>query len=261
MSDTTHRRQPAVFVGHGDPMMALRNDEVAQGLREVGSRIAACDPKAILAVSAHWYTRGTLVQSDPMPRQVNDMYGFPPELYAIHYRPKGNAELTRRVLQLLGDEVSVDDSWGIDHGVWTPAHHMFPKADIPIVELSVNGLADANYAYQVGQKLAALRDDGFVVLGSGNTVHNLREADWDNPHGTPENLAFSNAVRDAVIERDDQAVIDYQRLPHADFAVPTPDHYLPLVSVLGASQGEKPLVFNDIQNLGSISMTSFAFGL
>lgn len=254
-------RQPAIFVGHGDPMMALRNDDVAHGLRSVGERLLKARPKAILAVSGHWYTRGTLVQSDPTPRQVNDMYGFPPELYAISYRPKGNAELTRRVQELLGADVEVDDTWGIDHGVWTPLHHMLPNADVPVVELSVNGLADARYAYELGRRLSPLRDEGFVVLGSGNVVHNLRQADWDNPNGTPENVAFDEAVLAAVAARDDDVAIDYQRLPHADYAVPTPDHYLPLLTVLGAAAGEQAEVFNKVRNLGSISMTSYAFGL
>ncbi|MCI7219130.1 DODA-type extradiol aromatic ring-opening family dioxygenase, partial [Parafannyhessea umbonata] len=193
--------------------------------------------------------------------QVNDMYGFPPELYAIKYRPAGSAELTRRVQELLGADVEVDDTWGIDHGVWTPLHHMLPNADVPVVELSVNGLADARYAYELGRRLSPLRDEGFVVLGSGNVVHNLRMADWDNPNGTPENVAFDEAVLAAVAARDDDAAIDYQRLPHADYAVPAPDHYLPLLTVLGAAEGEQAEVFNKVRNLGSISMTSYAFGL
>mgnify|MGYP002115155804 FL=1 len=262
MSTTsTETRQPALFIGHGDPMMALRHDAISEGLASVGERLKAHHPKAILAVSAHWFTRGTLVQSDPTPRQVNDMYGFPPELYAIHYRPSGSKELTERVLELLGDDVAVDDTWGIDHGVWTPLHHMLPEADIPVVELSVNGLKNAKYAYEVGQKLSALRDEGFVVLGSGNVVHNLREADWENPHGTPQSLRFDDAILEAVKKRDDDAVIDFEKLPEAAYAVPTPDHFLPLVTVLGAAQGEEAEVFNHIQNLGSISMTSYAFGL
>lgn len=255
------KRQPALFVGHGDPMMALRDDDVAHALGRVGARVRAMAPRAILAVSAHWYTRGTLVQSDPHPRQVNDMYGFPEELYAIHYRPEGNAQLTARVRELLGDDVQVDDTWGIDHGVWTPLHHMLPKADVPVVELSVNGLRDAQYAYDLGRRLAPLRSEGFVVLGSGNVVHNLREVEWDNPDGTPQNVAFDQAVRKAVEARDDQAAVDYQALPSSGYAVPTPEHYLPLLTVLGASEGEAPEVFNDVRNLGAISMTSYAFGL
>lgn len=254
-------RQAAIFVGHGDPMMALRDDDVAKALRGVGARLQAMRPRAILAVSAHWYTRGTLVQSDPHPRQVNDMYGFPKELYAVSYRPEGSAALTRAVLDALGDEVAVDDTWGIDHGVWTPLHHMVPDASVPVVELSVNALKGADYAYDLGRRLAGLRDEGFVVLGSGNVVHNLREADWDNPHGTPENVAFDDAVRAAVVARDDAAVLGYGALPCAAYAVPTPDHFLPLPTVLGAAQGETPEVFNNVQNLGSISMTSYAFGL
>lgn len=255
------KRQAAIFVGHGDPMMALRDDDIAHQLREVGTRLKAMEPKAMLAVSAHWFTRGTFVQSDPHPRQINDMYGFPPELYAIKYRPSGSAALTEAVLAALGNDVEVDDTWGIDHGVWTPLHHMLPEADVPVVELSVNGVRDTQYAYDLGKRLAPLRDEGFVILGSGNVVHNLREADWDNPNGTEENVCFDYAVKKAVLARYDEAVIDYESLPHADYAVPTPDHYLPLPTVLGAAEGEKPEVFNNVQNLGSISMTSYAFGL
>lgn len=165
------------------------------------------------------------------------------------------------MLELLGDDAAVDDTRGIDHGVWTPLHHMLPEADIPVVELSVNGLKNAKYAYEVGQKLSALRDEGFVVLGSGNVVHNLREADWENLHGMPKNLRFDDAILKAVKKRDDDAVIGFEKLPEAAYAVPTPDHFLPLVTVLGAAQGEEAEVFNHIQNLGSISMTSYAFGL
>ena len=253
------KRQMAIFVGHGDPMMALRDDEVAHGLRAMGERVLADEPRAILAVSAHWHTRGTLVQGDPTPRQVNDMYGFPPELYAIEYRPSGCAELTARVQELLGDDVEVDDTWGIDHGVWTPLHHMLPEANVPVVELSVNGLEGARYAYDLGRRLAPLRDEGFVVLGSGNVVHNLREVEWDNPVGTPACDEFDAAVRAAVEARDDERVIRYQELPHASYAVPTPEHYLPLLTVLGAAQGERPEALNDVRNLGAISMTSYAF--
>lgn len=254
-------RQAALFVGHGDPMMALRDDDIAHELQAVGKRVKAMEPKAILAVSAHWYTRGTFVQSDPHPRQVNDMYGFPKALYEIKYRPSGSAELTQAVLDALGSDVEVDDTWGIDHGVWTPLHHMLPEADVPVVELSVNGLKGMDYAYELGKRLAGLRDEGFVILGSGNVVHNLAEADWDNPKGTTKNVAFDNAVRKAILARYDEAVINYGSLPYASYAVPTPDHYLPLPTVLGAAEGEKPEVFNNVQNLGSMAMTSYAFGL
>lgn len=256
------KRQAAIFVGHGDPMMALREDDIARGLRAVGDRVKAMEPKAILAVSAHWYKRATLVQSDPHPEQVNDMFGFPQELYDIQYAPEGCAELTQAVLDLLGDDVSVDDDWGIDHGVWTPLHHMLPEADVPVVELSVNMMKKADYAYDLGKRLAPLRDRGFVILGSGNVVHNLRHVTWDDYNGAaPETVAFSDEVTAAVRARDDQKVIDYRSIPNAKFAVPTPDHYLPLPTVLGAALGEQAEVFNDVKNLGSISMVSYAFGL
>lgn len=188
------------------------------------------------------------------------MYGFPEDLYRIHYRPQGSRELTDAVLDLLGSRVEVDDTWGIDHGVWTPLHHMVPDAHIPVVELSVDGTRDAAWAYETGELLAPLREHGFAIMGSGNIVHNLREV-VDRPDGAPQAVAFSNAARDAVLKRQDQALIGYKTLPHASWAVPMPDHFLPLVTILGATQGETPEVFNDVQNLGAVSMTSFAFGL
>jgi 4,5-DOPA dioxygenase extradiol len=242
-------------------MMALRDDKIAHTLRLIGKRIQSQKPKAILAISAHWFTRGTFIQSASKPRQVYDMYGFPPELYAIRYQPSGSAELTHRVQELLGPMANVDDSWGIDHGTWTPLHHMLPAADIPVVELSVNGLKDARYAYEIGKLLAPLRSEGYLIMGSGNIVHNLQLADFDDPSGAPENIAFSTAVRDSVAQRQDESILSYQKLPYASWAVPTPDHFLPLPTVLGAAQGEKAEIFNDVQNLSSISMTSFAFGL
>lgn len=254
------QRQPALFIGHGSPMLALQHDAVSQKLTSVGTRLLAMNPKALLVVSAHWFTRGTFVQSDPHPRQVNDMYGFPPELYHIHYRPNGSRELTQRVLELAPSHVSVDDSWGIDHGVWTPLVHMLPGAPLPVVELSVNGLQDATYAYELGRLLAPLRDEGFAILGSGNVVHNLRALrDTDRPDCRAD--AFNSAIKQAILARNDAQVLAYQTLPTANFAVPSPDHFLPLPTILGAAAGEDAEVFNDVSQMGALTMTSFAFGL
>ena len=257
------KRMPAVFVGHGSPMLALAHDGETRELRRIGDDVIAAHgkPKAILAISAHWYTNYTNVQTDEHPKQIYDMYGFPDELYEVDYPAAGSPELGRAVLDLPGLRVQENNQWGIDHGVWTPLVHMFPHADIPIAEFSVSRQLDARESYEVGRKLAALRDEGYLVLGSGNVVHNLRAVEWDNPHGTPMADAFDNAVRTAVQARDDEAVLAYEKLPHAAYAVPTPDHFLPLAYVLGASQGEKPQVFNNIRNLGSISITGYAFGL
>uniref|UniRef100_UPI00402796E6 dioxygenase family protein n=1 Tax=Mitsuokella multacida TaxID=52226 RepID=UPI00402796E6 len=229
------KKMPAIFVGHGSPMIALDHNELTDTYHRLGKRILEefGKPRAILMVSAHWYTHGTLVQSAAKPRQVYDMYGFPPELYALKYEPTGFAALTREVTDLLGNGVEVDDNWGIDHGTWSILVHIFPEADIPVVQLSVNGDIAACQSYELGQKLASLREKGYLIMGSGNVVHNLRRVEWENEHGNPD----------------------------ADYAVPTPDHFLPLLYVLGASQGESPYIFNNIRNLGSMALTGYAFGL
>lgn len=257
------KKMPAIFSGHGSPMLALEDTEVTRGLRKIGGEVIEKfgKPRAILAISAHWYTRGTYVQRTVEPKQVYDMYGFPQELYDFKYPVAGSLGLADRVLDLLGDDVSVDNSWGIDHGSWTVLAHMFPNADIPVVQLSVDGTISEEKMYEIGGKLAALRDEGYLVFASGNVVHNLRRVDWGNPSGSPETAAFNKAVIDMVEARDDAGVMNYRDLEHASYAVPTPEHFDPLIYILGAAKGEKPFVFNDHSELGSISMTGFAFGL
>lgn len=275
-------KAPAVFIGHGSPMLALANTEAEKRLAPSERALNACyadgvataelhsmgekllaggKPKAILAVSAHWYTPRTRVQTSKDPRQVYDMYGFPEELYRVEYPVAGFPELGQKVLDIDGVNAQEDNTWGIDHGIWSVLVHMFPKADIPIVELSVDQRLTPAQMYELGERFSSLRDEGFMVLGSGNIVHNLALTDWRNMKGTQAADSFSNVIRDLVLSRDDEAVVNYQKLDHADYAAPTPDHFAPLLYVLGASQGEQATVFNDVRNLGSMSMTSFAFGL
>ena len=153
------------------------------------------------------------------------------------------------------------DSWGIDHGAWSILVHIFPEADIPVVQLSVNGDITERAAYDLGQRLASLREKGYLIMGSGNVVHNLRRVEWENEHGSLAADRFDEAIKAAIEQRDDEAVIDYHRYPAADYAVPTPDHFLPLLYILGASQGESPYIFNNVRNLGSMALTGYAFGL
>lgn len=257
------KRMPVVFAGHGSPMLALADDEVARGLRAAGERIVGKfgKHKAMLAVSAHWYKPGTLVQSDPSPRQVFDMYGFPPELYQVEYPVAGCPELSGRVQGLLGNRVSVDDSWGIDHGTWTVLVHMFPEADVPVVQLSVDSTLPPEELYGIGKALSSLRDEGYLVFGSGNVVHNLGLVDWDWPNSaSPETLAFNADIIARVTSGDVEGVLGYRDLPHAPYAVPTPDHFLPLIYLLGAADGDSAEAFNDVCNLGSMAMIGFLFG-
>jgi 4,5-DOPA dioxygenase extradiol len=257
------QKMPVIFSEHGSPMLALEDTEVTRGLRTLGKNIIEQfgKPRAILALSAHWYTRGTYVQGTANPRQVYDMYGFPQELYDFKYPAKGSPELSSRILTLLGDQVSVNDTWGIDHGTWTVLCHVFPDADIPVVQLSIDATLSAGDIYQLGRALSPLREEGYLIFASGNVVHNLRRVEWDNPGGSPECAAFNQAITAYVTRREDGKVLDYPAVPHAVYAVPTPEHFLPLLYVLGAAQGEKPLVFNNHCELGAIAMTGYAFGM
>ncbi|MDY4040941.1 MAG: 4,5-DOPA dioxygenase extradiol [Collinsella sp.] len=255
-------RMPVLFVGHGSPLLALEDNEITQGMAAAAEDVVRRygRPRAILAISAHWFTRGTFVQSAKAPRQVYDMYGFPRELYELTYPVSGSAELTDAVRRELGDAVQVNDDWGIDHGTWSVLVHMFPEADIPVVQLSVDGTSAHERAYEIGRALAPLRDEGYLIVASGNVVHNLQRVDWEHPDAaSPATLSFNERIIQEVTARNDRAVIDFERLPNADYAAPTPDHFLPLLYTLGASEGEPARVFNNISNMGSMSMTGFVF--
>ena len=255
------KRMPALFIGHGSPMMALEHTETTNTFKTIGQNIIKeyGTPKAILAISAHWYADGTYIQSAENPKQIYDMYGFPQELYEVVYPAKGDSTLTNKVQQLLGNAVSINNNWGIDHGMWTILVHMFPDASIPVVQLSINKYLNPNEMYQLGVKLQSLRDEGYLIMGSGNIVHNLRLLEWDNPSGTAATIEFDQHISKAVLENDVDTVVNYTTHPHASYAAPTPEHYLPLIYILGASEGAKPMVFNQIYNSGTLSMTGFIF--
>lgn len=169
-------KMPVIFLGHGSPMIALENNLITQNLAELGRTLPK--PKGILAISAHWYLKKLCVQSDPLPRQVYDMQGFPEALYQVKYPAKGSIELTRRVLELL-ERAETNDSWGIDHGSWSVLHHLFPGAPYPVVQLSVDALSSPEELMEIGRALRPLRQEGWLILGSGNIVHNLLQARWD----------------------------------------------------------------------------------
>ena len=257
------KKMPVIFSGHGSPMIALAHNDLTAAFNHIGQEVISRfgKPKAILSICAHWYADGTYIQSAEKPRQIYDMYGFPNELYEVQYPVSGNRDLTMDVLNLLGDKVSINDTWGIDPGTWTVLVHMFPKADIPVVQLSVNRRLTEEECYNLGKELAPLREKGYLIFASGNVVHNLRAIEFDNPIGTPAADAFDEFIKEAVLARNDEAVIHYDTHKDADYAVPTKDHFLPLLYTLGASEGEKPMVYNNIRNLGSMSMTGYIFGM
>ena len=256
-------KMPVIFVGHGDPMIALKINEMTETLKKIGKDIIEKygEPKAILCISAHWYTKDTFIQSSEIPNQIYDMFGFPNELYEVKYPVKGSEELTKEVEKILGNEVKINDDWGIDHGTWTVFVHMFPEAKIPVVQLSLNANLNTEKTYKLGEKLAKLREKGYLIVGSGNIVHNLRKIEWDNPKGSQEADKFDRYILDNISKREDEKVIKYEEHEYSNYAVPTPDHFMPILYILGASQGEKPYIFNEMRELGSLSMTSYAFGL
>lgn len=258
-----NERMPVVFSGHGSPMVAIEDNEITHGMNKVGQDIISAfgKPKAILAVSGHWFANGTYVQSAENPRQIYDMYGFPKELYEVKYPVKGDAELTAAVQKCLGDAVTVNDSWGIDHGTWTVLVHMFPDADIPVVQLSVNRNLSAKKSFELGEKLKGLRGQGYLIFGSGNVVHNLRMVEWDNEGGTEATERFNDYITEAVLNGDSGKVIHYEKHPDAAYAVPTPDHYIPLAYCMGAADGDQAEVFNKVCNLGSMAMTGYTWGM
>lgn len=261
MSNTTSNttRMPAVFVGHGNPMNAIEDSRFSHGWEQLGRELPR--PKAILAVSAHWYTHGWWVSDAEKPKQVFDMYGFPKALYDVSYPAPGSPWLAHRVVELSGGRVGIDRSWGLDHGVWSVLHRMFPEADIPVVELSVSGDATPEEHFELGRSLSGLRDEGVMVLGSGNVVHNLGKVDWSSDGGYDWANRYDNWVRDHILARDLAPVVDYPGAGRdAVLAVPTPEHFLPLPVILGVSRDDDSVrVANDGRELGSMSMTSYVF--
>jgi 4,5-DOPA dioxygenase extradiol len=255
-------RMPSVFVGHGSPTNALATNAATDGWRALGAALPR--PRAILSVSAHWYTSGSFVTTNAVPPTIHDFGGFPKPLYAIRYGAPGDPALAARVIELLApDPVRPSTEWGLDHGTWSVLLHMYPKADIPVVQLSIDGTQPAAVHYALGQRLAALRDEGILVLGSGGIVHNLMRVDWANANPPPPwAVDFDERVRACVLAGDDAALIDYEQLGEgARLSVPTPEHFLPLMYVLGGRRpGDAVSIPVTGFELGTISMTSVRIG-
>jgi 4,5-DOPA dioxygenase extradiol len=252
-------RMPVVFVGHGSPMNAIENNDYSRAWSALGKTLPK--PKATLSVSAHWFTRGTKVDDSPAPTLVYDMYGFPDELYQVRYPTPGAPETAHRTKELLGDLVTIDNDWGVDHGSWSVMRRIFPSADVPLFQLSVNALLSPAEHYALGQKLKPLREEGVLILGSGNIVHNLSRIDWRMRAGQSWAKEFDRYILRAVQEIKHQDIIGYARAgDSAQLAVPTMDHFAPLLYVLGASdETDTVSVFNADCSYGSLSMTSYLF--
>jgi 4,5-DOPA dioxygenase extradiol len=249
----------AVFIGHGSPMNAIEDNDFTRGWEKLSAELPR--PEAVLAVSAHWYVKGSRITDAPKPKMVYDMYGFPQELYQLRYEPAGSPETAREAVKAISIPVTVDNGWGLDHGAWSALSRMYPKADIPVLQLSVDSSAPAETHYRIGRELGALRDRGVMILGSGNVVHNLGNLDWYSGGGAPWADEFDAWVSERVRGRLYSELLDYGAAGRAArLSVPTPDHYFPLLYVLGASREDDALsVANEARIMGSLSMTCYSF--
>jgi 4,5-DOPA dioxygenase extradiol len=253
---------PAIFFGHGNPMNALLNNDWTGAWAAIGRTIER--PRAILCVSAHWYLPGTLVTAMTAPRTIHDFGGFPRELFQVQYPAPGDPELAQHVRELLKPiDVGLDQEWGLDHGTWSVLCHVFPNANVPIVQLSINETQPPQFHFELGKRLRPLRDEGILIAGSGNLVHNLHTYAWGRHMPEPYDWAvrFEKTARELMQNGDFEPLINYETLGRdALLSIPTPDHYIPLLYILGAARPNDTLSF-PVEGVdgGSISMLAISF--
>ena len=253
------KRMPAMFIGHGSPMNAIEDNAYVRVWEELTEKIEK--PKAILSVSAHWVTNGTRINDAEKPKMIYDMYGFPEELYRVVYDAPGSPESAHETMKLVGRNVRIDNSWGIDHGTWSVLCKMYPKADIPVYQLSLDRNASAEAHYKIGQDISALREKGVLIIGSGNVVHNLSRINWGMEKGYPWAVEFDAYIMENIIKKQYENVINYEKAGESSkLAFFTTEHFNPLLYVLGASKEDDRLsVFNNSCLMGSMSMTCYLF--
>jgi 4,5-DOPA dioxygenase extradiol len=263
MTTTATTTMPAIFFGHGNPLNALQENSFTQAWAGIGRALPR--PKAIVSISAHWYLPATLVTSMKKPRTIHDFGGFPRELYEVTYPAPGDPALAARVQKLLAPVVvEQDEQWGLDHGTWSVLVHVYPEADIPVIQLSIDETQPAAFHFEMGQRLAPLRDEGILILGSGNLVHNLHAFAWGRHPVEPFDwlIRFEKQARALMLENDPEPLIEYETLGRdAMLSAPTPDHYLPLLYVLGARREGDEVTF-PVEGVdgGSISMLTVRIG-
>jgi len=254
---------PVIFLGHGKPMNALQNNDYTKAWARIGDEIPR--PEAILSISAHWYIPQTAVTAMPEPRTIHDFAGFPEDLYQVTYPAPGDPVLANRILDLLSsNSVSLDNQWGLDHGTWSVLCQIYPDADIPVVQLSIDWTKPPEFHYKIGKMLAALREEGILIIGSGNLVHNLHAYSWSRRPVEPFDWAvrFEKRVKELLLDANDDPLINYTILgKDAVLSIPTPDHYLPLLYVLGCRKEDEKVSF-PVKGFdgGSVSMLSVQFG-
>ncbi len=255
---------PALFIGHGNPLNAIKHSSYSEAWQDLAAAIPK--PRAILCISAHWYIRGTRVTSMERPPTIHDFGGFPQELFEVQYPAPGNPALAARVKQLLmATPVELDDqSWGLDHGTWSVLVHMYPEADIPVVQLSIDATEPALFHYELGARLGALRDEGVLILGSGNLVHNLHAYSWGGHEGMAFDWSreFEAGARELLAAHNHEPLIAYETLgTPAALAIPTPDHYLPFLYAIAQCRGGETVTY-PVEGFDgrSISMLSVRIG-
>lgn len=251
-------RMPAFFIGHGSPMNGIEDNEFSRSWAALGKSLTP--PSAVLCISAHWLTEGTWVTAMQHPRTIHDFYGFPQELFNVQYPAPGNLAVAKETANAITRTTAgLDHEWGLDHGTWSVVRQMFPDANIPVLQLSIDFSKPAQYHYDLAKELSALRNKGILIIGSGNMVHNLRMLNWRQPEtGFDWALEMNETFKSLIGKDDHDALIDYQALgPAAKLSIPTPDHYFPLIYTLGMKDKKESVeFFNDKLSMGSVSMTS-----
>ena len=258
-------KMPVLFIGHGSPMNAIEDNDFSKRWQQMGKEIPI--PKAVVVVSAHWLTKGTLVTAMPNPKTIHDFGGFPQALFEVQYPAPGSPELATEIQKLITNPaVELDHDWGLDHGTWSVVKHMYPDADIPVLQLSIDYYKPAAYHYELAKQLLALRKKGVLIIGSGNMVHNLRMVAWDKlnepEYGFDWALEMNDIFKNKISNGFHKELIQYEKLHKAaTLAIPTPDHYYPLLYILALqTDNDKVEFFNDKAVGGSLTMTSVKIG-
>lgn len=260
------QKMPLLFLGHGSPMNAIEDNTFVQGFKTIGNTIEK--PRAILCISAHWETKGTFVTAMAHPKTIHDFGGFPQALFNVQYPAPGSPELAQETKNIVQKTtIELDTHWGLDHGAWSVIKHLYPNADVPVIQLSIDYTKPAQYHYELAKELAVLRTKGVLIVGSGNMVHNLGMVAWNKLQGEPYAFDWATEANETmkafILNENFQALIDYEKQGKAfKLAIPTPEHYLPLIYTLALKdKNDSTALFNDLPVGGSLSMTSVCFSM